>query len=150
MDGSIKIANPNKFDLEFFDKRIYSFPSDTATVYLAISFVVFLLNRKLGAACLVWSFLTAGVTRVALGMHYPSDIVGGLILGSAVVFICSNNKFAQNFVGNLLEKYDSQFTKVNIFLFLFCAEAYTLFQGLQPIYHFMSKIHLSLIKNLLS
>lgn len=149
LDGSIRIANPNGWEAKFFDKRIYSFPSDTATVYLAISFVIFLLNRKLGTACLLWSVLTAGITRVAFGLHYPSDIVGGLILGSAVVFILSNNKLAQNFVGNILGKYDPQFTKVNIFLFLFCAEAYTLFQGLHPIYHFMSKIHLSLIKNLL-
>ena len=145
LDNSINIANPNEWSTKYFDKRIYSFPSDTATAYCALSFIVFLRNTRLGVICLLWSILVAGATRIALGMHYPSDILGGLILGSAVVLICSTNNFSQNFVENLLEKYDPQFIKINILLFLFCAEAYTLFQGLLPIYHFISKIHLSLI-----
>ena len=131
-----------------FQKPIYSFPSYTATVYFGLSFIVFLENRKLGTACLVWAIFTAGITRVATGIHYPSDILAGIILGCSVVFACSKIKFAQNFIGHLLAKYDMQFTKANIFLFLFCTEAYSLFPGLQPIYHFMTKFHLSLLRSL--
>jgi membrane-associated phospholipid phosphatase len=139
-DASINIANPNGWKIGSFGKRIYSFPSDTATVYFALSFIVFLANKKLGTACLVWNILTIGVSRVALGFHYPSDILAGLILGGGLVFTCTKIKFAQNFMGNLLAKYDVRFTKVNIFVCLFCAEAYSLFPGLLPIYHFLIKI----------
>ena len=148
LDTSLAIANPNEWDIDMFQKRIYSFPSDTATVYFGLSFIVFLENRKLGTACLVWAIFTAGITRVATGIHYPSDILAGIILGCSVVFACSKIKFAQNFIGNLLAKYDMQLIKANIFLFLFCTEAYSLFPGLQPIYHFMTKFHLSLLRSL--
>ncbi len=58
-----------------------SFPSDHATGAYAIAFAVLLRHRKAGVLALVLATLI-GVSRVALGTHYPSDVLGGALLGA--------------------------------------------------------------------
>ena len=59
-----------------------SFPSDHTTFLVAVA-LPFLLNRhwKLGAilACLA---LLGGVARVFVGVHWPVDILGGVVVGT--------------------------------------------------------------------
>jgi undecaprenyl-diphosphatase len=59
-----------------------SFPSDHATAGFAIAVALFLRNRKLGAVALVVATLMS-VSRVAVGIHYPGDVLGGAALGTA-------------------------------------------------------------------
>jgi undecaprenyl-diphosphatase len=58
------------------------FPSDHATGAFAIAAAVWGYDRRFGAALLV---LAAGlaVGRVALGFHYPTDVLAGAVLGVA-------------------------------------------------------------------
>jgi len=59
-----------------------SFPSDHATAAFAIAVALLLRHRTVGlAACLMAVILC--VARVAVGTHYPSDVVAGALLGSA-------------------------------------------------------------------
>jgi undecaprenyl-diphosphatase len=58
------------------------FPSDHATAAFAIATALFLRDRRLGIAALIAAaVLAAG--RVAIGVHYPSDVIAGALLGSA-------------------------------------------------------------------
>ncbi len=58
----------------------WSFPSAHATWFFALSTVVYYHNKKLGVVFFILSTLM-GLARVAAGVHYPSDILGGAILG---------------------------------------------------------------------
>jgi undecaprenyl-diphosphatase len=61
----------------------WSFPSGHATFFFALATVVYLHNKKLG----VWFFIATifiTTSRIAAGVHYPSDILGGAIIGIAV------------------------------------------------------------------
>jgi len=65
----------------FFHRPDHSFPSDHMTFFTALTVASFLAGyRKLG-----WFFLTTGfvvgVSRVVIGVHYPLDIVGGIVTG---------------------------------------------------------------------
>jgi undecaprenyl-diphosphatase len=64
-----------------------SFPSDHATAAFAIAVAIGLRHRKAGVLALVLATIVS-VSRVALGTHYPSDVIGGAALGalSALVF----------------------------------------------------------------
>jgi len=58
-----------------------SFPSVHTYIVFAIAISIFLYgHRRLGTALFILALLVA-VGRVATGLHYPSDIIGGALLG---------------------------------------------------------------------
>jgi len=57
-----------------------SFPSGHATTSFAFAMVVAFINPKWFWPAIVVAILI-GVSRVAVGMHYPTDVVGGMVLG---------------------------------------------------------------------
>jgi undecaprenyl-diphosphatase len=59
-----------------------SFPSDHAAAAFAIAFAVYGVSRPAGAAFLAAATVIA-VSRVALGLHYPSDVLAGALIGWA-------------------------------------------------------------------
>lgn len=63
-----------------FTDTSWSFPSGHASFFFALSTVLYLHNRRWG----VWFYALSAVVvlgRVVAGVHYPSDIVGGAVVG---------------------------------------------------------------------
>ena len=63
-----------------------SFPSDHAAVYFALAALIIFHSRRLGVIAWIVSAI-AVFPRVYLGYHWPSDIVGGAIVGVACVWM---------------------------------------------------------------
>jgi undecaprenyl-diphosphatase len=57
-----------------------SFPSDHAAAAFAIAFAVLALSRRAGIVFLAAATLIA-LSRVVLGLHYPSDVLAGMRVG---------------------------------------------------------------------
>jgi undecaprenyl-diphosphatase len=74
------VAHPHVVHLFSAHAPDAGFPSDHATAAFAIAMAVWLRDRRWGAALLVLAALLA-VGRVALGLHYPADVVAGALLG---------------------------------------------------------------------
>ncbi|MBR7676498.1 phosphatase PAP2 family protein [Streptomyces daliensis] len=64
-------------------KSDYSFVSDHSTLAMALAVGIFMVNRKFGLIGIVLA-VAAGFSRVYMGVHYPTDVIGGLALGTAV------------------------------------------------------------------
>jgi undecaprenyl-diphosphatase len=64
----------------------YSFPSNHALNNFAAAAFFYRLFPKLKWVLFITAFLVS-FSRVYLGLHYPSDIVGGAIIGSAFGYI---------------------------------------------------------------
>ncbi|MFE0515541.1 phosphatase PAP2 family protein, partial [Streptomyces sp. NPDC058964] len=69
-------------------KTDYSFVSDHATITMALGVGLFVANRRFGIAGIGLALLE-GFCRVYMGVHYPTDVVGGFALGTAVVLLLS-------------------------------------------------------------
>lgn len=72
-----------------------SFPSDTSTLFFALSTVLYNCSRPIGILAYIWSVLLVAIPRVYLTYHFPSDVVCGALLGIASVELCQrlSNRF---------------------------------------------------------
>jgi undecaprenyl-diphosphatase len=79
---------PRPFDIfsqvhPLFPESGYSFPSGHATFFMALAATIFLLHKKAGYIFISFAVLI-GVARIVGGVHFPSDILGGFVLGALV------------------------------------------------------------------
>lgn len=77
-----------------------SFPSGHTTAAFAAMVPVFLLGKKrISWTALIFAFLM-GLSRIYLVVHYPSDVLGGLIVGSVagvIAVLVSQNLIPKKF-----------------------------------------------------
>ena len=70
----------NNVNLLIGHENTSSFPSGHAAFYFGLSTVVYFYNKKAGIVFFIASFLIS-ISRVFVGIHWPSDILAGAILG---------------------------------------------------------------------
>ncbi|UNO40554.1 phosphatase PAP2 family protein [Streptomyces sp. MST-110588] len=78
--AGLEVLIPSKSD--------FSFVSDHATLTMAVGVGLFVANRKYGLIGIALA-LFEGFCRVYMGVHYPTDVVGGFALGTAVALLLS-------------------------------------------------------------
>lgn len=75
------VADPHQVHLFAAHANDASFPSDHATASFAIAVAILLRKRSWGIFALAAATLLS-VGRVAVGYHYPSDVLAGAALGA--------------------------------------------------------------------
>ena len=60
----------------------YAFPSGHTVFLAAMATAIFVEDRRFGWLLFACA-LTVGVARIAAGIHWPSDVLGGLLVGGA-------------------------------------------------------------------
>ncbi|MEU6352428.1 phosphatase PAP2 family protein [Streptomyces sp. NPDC047072] len=63
----------------------WSFPSNHATVAAASAVALWFVSRRLGAWAAA-AALAMAASRVWVGVHYPHDVLAGLLVGAAVAY----------------------------------------------------------------
>jgi undecaprenyl-diphosphatase len=79
-------AEHSGLDVLVHGKNGYSFVSDHTTLTAAVAVGLFMVSRKFGAVALVLA-ACEGFCRVYMGVHYPTDVIGGFALGAATALL---------------------------------------------------------------
>jgi undecaprenyl-diphosphatase len=69
-----------------FPEASNAFPSSHAVILTTIALVIFFLHRKAGIWFFIFAFVN-GIARIIAGVHWPTDIVGGMVLAFVGVFL---------------------------------------------------------------
>ena len=80
----------NRADLEFVQgvevgaRTWSSFPSDHAMLAFALAVSLFRLSPALGIWAMLHAIVLICLPRLYFGYHYPSDLIGGALIGAAI------------------------------------------------------------------
>ncbi|MEI6479231.1 MAG: phosphatase PAP2 family protein [bacterium] len=77
-----------------FPETTSAFPSNHATVFFTIAYVMFLINKKYGYWFLSLALLN-GLARVIVGVHWPIDILGGALI-ALIGFLITQKIFPES------------------------------------------------------
>lgn len=74
---------------QLIEKTGFSFPSGHATLFSALAVVIYLFNKKIGIVFGIGAVLI-GLSRIVVGVHYPVDILAGIMLGGLTAWIIAS------------------------------------------------------------
>lgn len=119
-----------------------SFPSDHAALFSALATSLIFISRGVGAGALIYVALLIGFPRIYLGYHYPSDVLGGMLLGVALGYLCNGTAVREA----LTRKWQHlEAVAPAVFyplLFILCEQLATMFDGtLRTAYTLNNAIH---------
>lgn len=127
-----------------------SFPSDHAAIFFAASTTLLFISRRLGILSLLYTFFVICIPRIYLGVHYPTDIVAGALIGiglnALIAFPHLRTRLASPFV-RWEHEHPGSFYPV---FFLIAFEFSELFDSLRALEHFvqiLAKQVLALVLN---
>lgn len=109
-----------------------SFPSDTAAFEFALAWSLMPISRIAGWFLVFYGGIFACVTRIYLGIHYPSDVVVGIAIGIAVATLVQKLNFYR-FVGTRLVRSNYVHPLFYALLFLITYEYAQVFDDVRAI-----------------
>jgi undecaprenyl-diphosphatase len=114
-----------------------SFPSDHAAIFFSLAMSIFFVWRAAGIAALLYVFLFIAMPRLYLGFHYPTDIIGGALIGIVLALLARAKLFCGwvgRFIMPWLQRSPGSFYAC---LFILTFEIATIFNSMRRVAHFL-------------
>lgn len=75
-----------------WERRPGSFPSDHAALAFSLVTGLFMISRPLGLTMTAYVLVFVCLPRIYLGLHWPSDIIGGAVLGLLATVLATRER----------------------------------------------------------
>jgi len=125
--------------------RWSSFPSDHAALFFGLATGLLFISRRQGFFGFFYVFTIIVIPRMYRGLHYPTDMIGGAVLGMVSVGL-ANMPIIKNSVTkpilNWSQKHPPSFYA---FFFLLTFQVATLFDGMRGIAGFIFKFIMKMV-----
>ncbi len=106
-----------------------AFPSDHAVLFIGLATGLCLISRRVGIAALVYTVLVILFPRLYGGIHYPTDLIAGGLLGAAFVLLTCLRPISDRLSRPLLKFEERRPATFYAALFVVCFEVGELFTG---------------------
>jgi undecaprenyl-diphosphatase len=110
-----------------------SFPSDHAALLFALATGVFFISRLLGVLIAIHLFVIIVLTRIYLGLHYPTDLLAGALLGIVMTWMAISTNMFRYFTQIGTRLYDNKPAVFYPLFFFFTYQIATMFIDLRDL-----------------
>ena len=114
-----------------------AFPSDHAVLFFAFSVCFFYISRSAGIFALFYTVVFICIPKVYLGLHYPSDIIAGALIGAVVAWVAHKhevNRYPVRYAMKWLRHHQGSFYAV---FFLLTHQVAAMFDSVRSIGNFL-------------
>lgn len=117
-----------------------SFPSDHAMLWFAIATGIFLVWRGIGTLALIYTAVFICAPRVYLGLHYPTDVIAGAVIGIVITWVLTRDVLRARLARPILHSVERFPGPGYMFAFLLSYELITQFDELMQLWHSATKV----------
>ena len=119
-----------------------SFPSDHAMIWMAVAMGIFIVWKRAGIAALAYTVIVICLPRVYLGLHYPTDIIAGALLGIIITYLLTRDGIRSAFTQPVLQLINRYPGPSGALAFVICFELVSQFDEVRQIAQYLLKSHL--------
>ena len=119
-------------------REVSSFPSDHAMLFFVMVCGLFCLSRRIGFAALCYVVIVICLPRIYLGLHYPSDILGGAVVGVGCFWLVNGTRI-RNWIVDFYTRTSTRFPALFYAgMFLLTYQIATLFDDARAVLKWLS------------
>lgn len=78
-------------------------------LFFALSTALFLWSRTVGVLAFIWASLIVCLPRIYMGLHFPSDIIVGAVIGVATMLAAQRMPLPSG-ISEAIERYESKYS----------------------------------------
>jgi undecaprenyl-diphosphatase len=118
-----------------------SFPSDHAMIWMAVSMGIFIVWKRAGFAALAYTLVFICLPRVYLGLHYPTDIIAGALLGMMITYLLTRDEIRPAVTQPVMQLINRYPGPSGALAFIICFELVSQFDKVRQIAQYLLKSH---------
>ncbi|RDK11418.1 phosphatase PAP2 family protein [Cupriavidus lacunae] len=117
-----------------------SFPSDHAMLWCAVATGVMVASRRIGMLALAYTVLVICMARVFVGLHFPTDVLCGAILGVSICLLLTQTRYRKPIAAPVLNFSERHQGVFQAGMFLLSFGLVTNFEEIRAVASFLMKV----------